>query len=210
MAKTISVSVIIPNYNHSKYLPKRIESVLNQTFQDFEVILMDDCSPDNSQEILEEYRHHPKVSKLLFNDQNSGSTFKQWEKGIQEAVGQYIWIAESDDIADPLFLQTVMKVFQHSDRIGLVFTDSMKIDADGKELGRYSQIESFSNQVQWQQDYQLDADNNGPGEFIYKNVIPNASAVVFKKEVYQKTGGGDTSMMLERCRAGLHATEEVA
>ena len=57
------VSVIIPNYNYARYLEERIESVLGQDFQDFEVILLDDASSDNSDKILQRYRNHPKVSQ---------------------------------------------------------------------------------------------------------------------------------------------------
>jgi glycosyltransferase involved in cell wall biosynthesis len=60
--KELKVSVIVPNYNHAKYLPRRLDSIFNQTFQDFEVILLDDCSTDNSLSIPGEYVKHPKVS----------------------------------------------------------------------------------------------------------------------------------------------------
>src|SRR5207342_2166753 len=77
------VSVIIPNYNHAVYLEQRIESVLNQTFQDFELIILDDCSPDNSRDVIDQYRVNSKVSHIVYNSINSGSTFKQWQKGIE-------------------------------------------------------------------------------------------------------------------------------
>lgn len=77
-----TVSVIVPNYCHAPYLEQRIESILQQTFQDFELILLDDCSTDGSREILERYRNHPKVSGIFYNERNSGSPFKQWKKGL--------------------------------------------------------------------------------------------------------------------------------
>ena len=61
-----TVSVIVPNYCHAPYLEQRIESILQQTFQDFELILLDDCSTDGSREILERYRNHPKVSGIFY------------------------------------------------------------------------------------------------------------------------------------------------
>ena len=76
------VSIIVPNYNHARFLTQRLESIFNQTYQDFEVILLDDGSTDNSVEILEKYGKNDKVSALIFNIENSGSTFKQWVKGI--------------------------------------------------------------------------------------------------------------------------------
>jgi len=89
------VSVIIPNYNHARFLPKRIESILNETFQDFELILLDDCPTDDSRSILSSYAGDPRV-KIEFNKVNSGSTFKQWNDGVRFARGNYIWIAESE------------------------------------------------------------------------------------------------------------------
>ena len=88
-------SVIIPNYNHAPYLHERIDSVLNQTFKDFEVILLDDKSQDDSCEILRSYENNPHVTHVVLNNQNSGSTFKQWHKGFDLARGEYIWIAEN-------------------------------------------------------------------------------------------------------------------
>src|SRR6187431_17527 len=94
------VSVIIPNYNHADFLMQRIVSILNQTYQDFELIILDDCSSDKSREIIEHYRTHPKVSHIVYNAENSGSTFKQWKLGLDYAKGDWIWIAESDDYCE--------------------------------------------------------------------------------------------------------------
>lgn len=109
-----SVSIIIPNYNHALFLKQRIESVLNQTFQDFEVIILDDCSTDYSRDIIELYRGHPKVKEIVYNTQNSASPFIQWGKGIDLAEGDYIWIAESDNIVDTKFLQRTFTFMVHN------------------------------------------------------------------------------------------------
>lgn len=99
------VSIIVPNYNHEKYLEKRFDSIFNQTFQDFEVIILDDCSTDNSREIIEKYRLHPKVSNIIYNNENGGTSYKQWLKGIEHSNGELIWLAESDDWSDYHFLE---------------------------------------------------------------------------------------------------------
>lgn len=70
------VSIIIPNYNHAPFLKERIDSVLNQTYDNFEVIILDDKSTDNSKEVIEVYRSHPRISQIVYNEENSGSTFK--------------------------------------------------------------------------------------------------------------------------------------
>ncbi|ENV48656.1 hypothetical protein P255_00165 [Acinetobacter brisouii CIP 110357] len=74
----IKVSVIIPNYNHHKFLHARLDSILKQTYQNFEIIILDDCSTDESRDIIELYRNHPKVSHIIYNTKNSGSSFIQW------------------------------------------------------------------------------------------------------------------------------------
>ena len=81
------LSVIVPSYNNGHFLRERIDSILNQSFQDFELIFLDDCSTDNSVAILREYEAHPRVSALVTNARNSGSPFPQWQRGLDLAVG---------------------------------------------------------------------------------------------------------------------------
>lgn len=104
------VSVILPNYNHAAFLPERLDSIFNQTYSNFEVIILDDCSNDNSLQVLESYRNHPKVSHFIINTKNTGSPSKQWQKGFDLAKGEYIWIAESDDKAESDFLEKQVQV----------------------------------------------------------------------------------------------------
>src|SRR5688572_15349118 len=94
------VSVIVPNYNHADFLQQRLESILNQTYQHFEVIILDDFSTDDSKDIIEKYRHNSKVTLISYSTKNMGSTFAQWNKGVEMASGEIIWMAESDDVAD--------------------------------------------------------------------------------------------------------------
>ncbi len=126
------VSVIIPNFNHSKYLVERIDSVLNQTYQDFELIILDDCSTDDSREIIERYRGHDRVSHIIYNEKNSGSTFRQWSRGLGLAKGEYVWIAESDDTAEPTLLEECVAQLEMDSRRVLCYCDSNFIDADSE------------------------------------------------------------------------------
>ena len=111
------VSIIIPNYNHAKYLLQRLESIFNQTYQDFELILLDDCSTDNSVKILKEYALDPKVSHFIINKKNSGSPFIQWAKGFELAKGEYIWIAESDDCSENIFLEEMVNLLKNNNSL---------------------------------------------------------------------------------------------
>jgi glycosyltransferase involved in cell wall biosynthesis len=104
------VSIIVPNYNHARFLDERLTSIFNQTFQDFEVILLDDASTDQSVSILKKYAAKKNVTHLIINETNTGSPFIQWKKGLELAKGEYIWIAESDDSCESNFLEQHMKL----------------------------------------------------------------------------------------------------
>ena len=82
------VSVVVPNYNYKRYLNLRIQSILQQTYQNIELILLDDASTDGSEEVLSDYQDHAKVSHILLNEHNTGNPFKQWFKGMQLAKGK--------------------------------------------------------------------------------------------------------------------------
>src|SRR5579862_3200293 len=122
------VSVIVPNYNHAKYLRRRVESILEQTFQDFELILLDDCSTDESRSILSSYAGDPRV-KIEFNTANSGSTFKQWNRGARLANGKYLWIAESDDYADKRLLERLTEVLEADPKITFAYCRSWRVSS---------------------------------------------------------------------------------
>lgn len=175
------VSVIIPNYNHAAYLAQRINSVLNQSFQDFEVIILDDCSTDDSKTIIEQYRSHEKVSCVIYNEVNSGSPFKQWQKGIDVAKGEWIWIAESDDVTEKEFLQTVMDNAKSDSDIVISYCASWRIDKNGKRDNRLAWADDISKR-NWLADSKNDGLSEISNQLFYKNVIANASAVLFKKE----------------------------
>lgn len=133
------VSVIIPNYNHSRYLDQRIQSVLNQTYSNYEIIILDDHSMDDSVQVIAKYKDEPKVAQIIVNEQNSGSTFIQWNRGFELSRGEVIWIAESDDFCDELFLETCISEYSKDDKCAVVFTSSEYVDSDGKEMGTYKQ-----------------------------------------------------------------------
>lgn len=176
------VSVIIPNYNHAAYLKKRIDSVLNQTRTDFEVLILDDNSQDNSKDIIESYSNHPKVSCILFNETNSGSTISQWEKGLNLANGDYIWIAESDDWADNNFLELLMKEMEKDEAVALAYCQSFDVAINEVNLGsRLEWTADFENNI-WENSFCLEG-TDFLKYLFRKNVIPNASACICKKEV---------------------------
>lgn len=193
------VSVIVPNYNHAPYLRPRLDSIFDQTFQDFEVIILDDCSTDNSKEVIEEYRNRPQVSNIIYNETNSGSPFKQWAKGFDLAKGEYIWIAESDDWAELNFLKTLTSVLDEEPQRVLAFSASFLHDESTEVI-----LKAYD------EDTAIDGIGFIKEKMIFGNSIPNASAVLFKKEVLFQInteyttfrGAGDCLFWINLCEKG--------
>lgn len=179
-----SVSVIIPNYNHASFLVERIESVLNQSYNYFELIIIDDCSPDNSREIIEKFRNHDKVSKIIYNDINSGSPFKQWAKGIREAKGKYIWIAESDDAAALSFLEESVNFMESNPEFGLVYFDSKYVSETGECVGFGSEEKNnYFNTKRWSNDFEGGGYEEVINYLFAKTAIDNASAILYRSDL---------------------------
>lgn len=174
------VSVIVPNYNHSPFLRERIDSILGQTYTDFELILLDDCSTDNSRDILLSYKDNPHVSHIVFNEHNSGSTFAQWQKGFSLAKGEYIWIAESDDKAEPDLLKECMARLDSDSEIILAYTYSYYVDEHGNRM-----TTSIDEPKKYHNGGIYDSREFCRTRMIYKNITYNASMVVFRKSALQ-------------------------
>lgn len=170
------ISVIIPNYNHSRYLDQRLDSILKQTYQNFEIIILDDCSTDNSCEVIEKYRNNPKVSSIVYNESNSGSTFKQWDKGFALAKGDYIWIAESDDFCDYRFLEISVKQMISNPANVLVYCSSQFVDSDGLVI----------NPILPDRKKAINIKNFIRDYMCFTNSISNAGSAIFKKDILFK------------------------
>ena len=195
------VSVIVPNYNHAPYLVDRVESILSQTYNDLELLILDDASTDDSQRILTQYYGKHRV-RILVNSVNSGSAFPQWNRGISLVKGEYVWIAESDDLADPHFLETLVPLLDDNRSLGLAYCRSRIINESGVDVGDSLGWTSDLNPVRWEADFV----NSGKAEIrnylIYKNTIPNASAVIARLSVLKNVMPVDTSFQL--CGDWMH------
>lgn len=171
------VSVVVPNYNYARYLEQRMESILDQTFKDFEIILLDDASTDGSVEVLERYKGLGCVSRMVVNEENTGNPFVQWMRGIRLAKGKYVWIAEADDLSCPDFLETCVGWAEKEPDVSVCHVGSKVIDAEGdvergdvNRWGRRQGAASF--------DGTLYAERN----LYWRNYIRNASGAIFRRE----------------------------
>ena len=176
-----TVSVIVPNYNHARFLPKRIQSILGQTFQDFELILLDDCSTDDSRPILAQYAGDPRV-RTEFNGVNSGSTFKQWNKGIRLARGKYIWIAESDDYADEHLLERLVAALDRDLAITFAYCRSWRV-TDNDQTDGYGDwhLDSLDPYL-WKTDFCADGSEHCRRTSFAPPLSPMPAPLSFEKQ----------------------------
>jgi hypothetical protein len=188
-------SVIVPNYNHARFLRRRIDTILAQTFRDFELILLDDCSTDDSRSILREYASDPRV-RIEFNEANSGSSFKQWNKGVRLAQGKYVWIAESDDYANEHFLERLVPMVESDPKMQIAYCRSWCVTEENLVEGSAETHLPGMDHISWTADYHEDGKEVCRKYLVRANIMLNASAVVFRKAGYEQVGGADESMLL--------------
>ena len=195
MSNTPIVSVIVPNYNHAVFLPRRIESIFNQTYQDFELILLDDCSTDDSRSVLLRCAGDTRV-RIEFNETNSGTPFRQWNKGVKLARGEYVWIAESDDYADERFLERLVGQLEADERIMYAYCRSWRVDEDDRVHGFVEPYLDAPDLSRWTKDFHADGTLECSRYLVRTNPSANASAIVFRKDSYEAVGGADERLRL--------------
>jgi glycosyltransferase involved in cell wall biosynthesis len=193
-----AVSIVVPNYNHVRYLPSRLASILDQTWRDFELVLLDDASSDGSRELLERFQAEAAgrgiAARLVANAANGGSPFAQWNRGVELARGRWVWIAESDDEAEPELLAQLVARLERDDGAVLAWCESRLVDEAGGVLAPFVPHPRGVDAELWSRDFVL------PGWAFFerhgtdRNPIPNASAVVFDAAAYRAAGGADPAL----------------
>ncbi len=216
------VSVIVPVYNHAPYLDERMESILHQTFRDYEIIVLDDASTDNSLEVAMKYSSHPQVH-VDRNEINSGSPSKQWCKGVEMAQGELIWIAEGDDVAKPTFLEVLIQSFIDPE-IVMAYTASNRIDGSGHVIQNFYYYNGHYQNLafpatKWSDDYVYSGEEEVKYALAIRNTIPNASAVLFLKRKLESinwsesigySSAGDWNIYTQILKQGKIAYKKVA
>lgn len=183
------VSVVVPNYNYSRYLYERIYSILYQTYKIDELILLDDCSIDESRilidQIIKELSPYLKIRKN-YSRKNGGKACIQWEKGMNMASNSYVWIAEADDYSDAHFLEQVMKGFQDEEVI-LSYCDTAFINQDGKKILKTVRKEiDIMKTGHWNRNYVFSGKNEFYNYTFLNCTIANVSSAVIKKGSYDQ------------------------
>lgn len=186
------VSVVVPNFNYSGHLAERLSSVFDQDYPIYELIVLDDCSSDNSVAVINELLAvSGRNASVVLNAENSGSVFKQWEKGTALAKGDLLWIAEADDSSTPEFLRDLASVMDQ--RTKLAFCDSSQVDSAGKKLGEsYGFYFKDLSSNPMESSFSMEGPEFVRTTLAVKNVILNVSSALFDRatllELFAESG----------------------
>ncbi len=167
------VSVIIPCYNYARYLPEAVESVARQTFNDFEIIIVDDGSTDNSAEVAARLKdEHPELKMRVIDQSNSGQPAHSRNRGIAEARGEYILCLDADDMMEPSLLEECVKALHSNPQIVVAYPDQLHFENGNSKI-----IES--------QDWDMN-------RLTQTNLLPTCA--MFRREAWKTAGGYKTNV----------------
>jgi glycosyltransferase involved in cell wall biosynthesis len=185
------VSIIIPSYNSAHFLPETLESVFNQDCGDYELIVVDDGSTDNTRELIESYGN--RITYLY--QENSGACSKPRNEGINIAKGEYISIFDSDDIMKPDKIRLQANFLDNNPDVGFVFTDFC--DVRGKvvshnHVGTCPLFNRLNKQKVGKNEYIIDKTDSY--ETLLSENFVGASSMVFRKNLFEDIGPFDESL----------------
>lgn len=173
------VTVVVASYNNSKFLPACLDSLYRQNYVDFEVLVVDDCSTDNSYEVCQNYIEHDRRFRLIRLKKNHGITFVR-SIGLKEASGEYVAVLDSDDVAAPKRLVNQAGwLDSHSDTV-LVAGYYGVIDSNGKIIKHRKKVPVDDTSIRWW--------------LTFGNCLIH-STVMYRKEIALASGGHDTSFI---------------
>lgn len=182
-ATVLSISVVVPLYNHVTFIDQRLASILSQRRAPCEIIIIDDASQDDSLlRALAFAETAPVPVRIVAREHNSGSPFMSWVEGVRVACGDLLWIAESDDLADPRLLERLAPFLERDERVVLAYCQSAVIGRHGERLADDHLF--YTDEIdaeRWEAPYLVSGETEIAEGLAIKNTIPNASAVLFRR-----------------------------
>ena len=168
------VSICIPNYNYGRFIGDAIQSALEQTYKNFELIIVDNCSTDNSEEVIKSFSD-PRI-RYYKNDRNIGGV-RNWNRCLALACGEYITLLHADDRLTPNSIEKRAEILDRNPNVGLVYSSCTVIDGKDAVTGEF-------------RPYDRDHIIRGEDEFkrlVFRNYIP-VPTVMVRKECYDALG----------------------
>lgn len=184
ISRTPKVTVVLSTYKQAPFLRASIDSILVQTLQDWELIVIDDCSPDGTDRILNDYRGLNNV-QVIRHTENWGAN-RTGNQGIQLAKGEYVHLASGDDIYLPQLLEREAALLDHNPCVGLVYANTYMIDDKGQVHGLWSEGRNDSKRIRLSKDYICD----GLSEFeaLLEGCHIWAGTVLCRRKCYEEVG----------------------
>ncbi|MDR3375323.1 MAG: glycosyltransferase, partial [Ancalomicrobiaceae bacterium] len=180
-AQNLKITSIVPNYNHARFLEKRLDSILSQTYPVSEIIILDDASNDDSRDIIERYRNrYPDLIRTIFNETRSGSVFNQWRRGHEAATYDLVWICESDDFCEEDFLEKIVSAFD-DESVMLAFGQIQYADEFGRMKPGLDHYRNSAEPGIWENRIVRPAREWFAGAFSVKNLIANVGGSVWRR-----------------------------
>jgi glycosyltransferase involved in cell wall biosynthesis len=174
MSFTPKISVILPVYNAEKYLSEAIQSILDQSYSDFEFIIINDGSKDRSEEIVLSFNDE----RIIYLSQSNRGLAATLNRGIETARGEYIARQDNDDVSDKRRLELQLSFMEEHPHVALLGTSAEIIDEEGQPTGRFHKHATDNELLK----FFLLFDN----PFVH-------SSVMFRKELVKQIGGYDIS-----------------
>lgn len=179
------VTVVVASYNHARFLTRRMDSLLAQTYRQLEIIVIDDRSPDNSVEILRRYESDPRVN-LIVREQNGGWVAVS-NQGVDLARGEFLLFGNCDDACDPRLIERLVGALREQPSAGIAFARSLLVDSEDRAHGDDRQIQKPEFQRRCATDTLLTG--HEMGEILLKGcVISNLSAALFRLATLRAVG----------------------
>lgn len=183
------VSVVIASYNYGDLIENRIDSFLNQTYENIEIVVLDDCSTDNSRQVIEKFRSNNRV-RIFYNNENLG-WIKNSNLGISVSKGEYVLFGNCDDIASRDLIENLVGPLNRDKIVGVTFCESELIDYLGNQIG--SDRDSRDKKFIYSTQSDCRIERMEMASFLsHSCVIPNLSAALFRREAIELAEGFST------------------
>lgn len=180
------VSVIVASYNHANYLDKRMQSLLKQTYSNIEILVIDDCSPDNSLQVLRKYESDPRV-KLIAREKNGGWVVVS-NQGVDLANGKYVLFANCDDFCEPRMIERLVQGIEQGDNIGVSFCKSILVNENDVVIGDDFVVREAAFKRRCKESTIIDGIEMSRF-LLHSCVIPNLSAALIRRDCFRAVGG---------------------
>lgn len=186
------VSIVLINYNYAQYLDERIQSFLNQTYKDFELIILDNGSTDNSVEVIDKYTKDSRVFVRCYPE--NALLFNRWNGGLEWATGEYLLFASSDDSCDPRLLEKLVEKLNNHPSVGVVYSNPLAMDEKGNRYDYPKDLVDSLNPDLWVNDFV------SPGQemckyLLFGNIIPCEALI--RRSVFIQAGMFNTQIRYE-------------